>query len=160
MDGYLTERVRQRQRIWKGKELGHLSNGARRFILGVIDLFTDTMLICIAAPFNPLSQFIFSAVAVGRCAVGNGRMPGRFSALMLNVLSLTVSCHISGGAIPDAKLDDPVSLVCGLILLFAETYARIVLEAGVPSCVVAAKSSTGAVAERDVAAMTVDILYL
>lgn len=59
------------------------------------------------------------------------RMPGRFSALMLIVLSLTVSCrYIWWRYTSTLNWDDPVSLVCGLILLFAETYAWIVLVLG------------------------------
>lgn len=58
-------------------------------------------------------------------------MPGRFSALMLIVLSLTVSCrYIWWRYTSTLNWDDPVSLVCGLILLFAETYAWIVLVLG------------------------------
>ncbi|MBJ2952127.1 UDP-forming cellulose synthase catalytic subunit, partial [Salmonella enterica subsp. enterica serovar Mbandaka] len=57
----LPERVRQKTtHLEKEKELGHLSNGARRFILGVIVTFSLILaLICITQPFNPLSQFIF-----------------------------------------------------------------------------------------------------
>ncbi len=50
---------------------------------------------------------------------------------MLIVLSLTVSCrYIWWRYTSTLNWDDPVSLVCGLILLFAETYARIVLVLG------------------------------
>lgn len=59
------------------------------------------------------------------------RIPGRFSALMLIVLSLTVSCrYIWWRYTSTLNWDDPVSLVCGIILLFAETYARVVLVLG------------------------------
>ncbi|SUG75632.1 Cellulose biosynthesis protein catalytic subunit A [Salmonella enterica subsp. enterica] len=115
----------------KEKELGHLSNGARRFILGVIVTFSLILaLICITQPFNPLSQFIFLLLLWG-VALLVRRMPGRFSALMLIVLSLTVSCrYIWWRYTSTLNWDDPVSLVCGLILLFAETYAWIVLVLG------------------------------
>ncbi|MCL6393331.1 UDP-forming cellulose synthase catalytic subunit, partial [Pectobacterium atrosepticum] len=128
----LPERVRQKTtHLEKEKELGHLSNGARRFILGVIVTFSLILaLICITQPFNPLSQFIFLLLLWG-VALLVRRMPGRFSALMLIVLSLTVSCrYIWWRYTSTLNWDDPVSLVCGLILLFAETYAWIVLVLG------------------------------
>lgn len=50
---------------------------------------------------------------------------------MLIVLSLTVSCrYIWWRYTSTLNWDDPVSPVCGLILLFAETYAWIVLVLG------------------------------
>lgn len=113
------------------KELGHLSNGVRRFILGVIVTFSLILaIICITQPFNPLSQFIFLILLWG-VALLVRRIPGRFSALMLIVLSLTVSCrYIWWRYTSTLNWDDPLSLVCGLILLFAETYAWIVLVLG------------------------------
>jgi len=42
------------------KELGHLHPGLRRFILGVIVVFSLILaLVCITQPFNPLAQFTF-----------------------------------------------------------------------------------------------------
>ena len=119
------------QHLDEKKELGHLSPGARRFILGIIVTFSLILaLICITQPFNPLSQFIFLMLLWG-VALMVRRMPGRFSALMLIVLSLTVSCrYIWWRYTSTLNWDDPVSLVCGLILLFAETYAWIVLVLG------------------------------
>ncbi|STW66773.1 cellulose synthase catalytic subunit [Klebsiella michiganensis] len=50
---------------------------------------------------------------------------------MLIVLSLTVSCrYIWWRYTSTLNWDDPVSLVCGIILLFAETYAWVVLVLG------------------------------
>ena len=81
-------------------------------------------LMCITQPFNPLSQFIFLMLLWG-VALLVRRIPGRFSALMLIVLSLTVSCrYIWWRYTSTLNWNDPVSLVCGIILLFAETYAR------------------------------------
>ncbi|HGL5371384.1 TPA: UDP-forming cellulose synthase catalytic subunit [Citrobacter farmeri] len=115
----------------KQKELGHLSPGARRFIIGIIVTFSLILaLICVTQPFNPLAQFIFLMLLWGVALIVR-RMPGRFSALMLIVLSLTVSCrYIWWRYTSTLNWDDPVSLVCGLILLFAETYAWIVLVLG------------------------------
>ena len=51
--------------------------------------------------------------------------------LMLIVLSLTVSCrYIWWRYTSTLNWNDPVSLVCGIILLFAETYAWVVLVLG------------------------------
>lgn len=87
-------------------------------------------LMCITQPFNPLSQFIFLMLLWG-VALLVQRIPGRFSALMLIVLSLTVSCrYIWWRYTSTLNWNDPVSLVCGIILLFAETYAWVVLVLG------------------------------
>lgn len=87
-------------------------------------------LMCITQPFNPLSQFIFLMLLWG-VALLVRRIPGRFSALMLIVLSLTVSCrYIWWRYTSTLNWNDPVSLVCGIILLFAETYAWVVLVLG------------------------------
>lgn len=87
-------------------------------------------LMCITQPFNPLSQFIFLMLLWG-VALLVRRIPGRFSALMLIVLSLTVSCrYIWWRYTSTLNWNDPVSLVCGIILLFAETYAQVVLVLG------------------------------
>jgi cellulose synthase (UDP-forming) len=87
-------------------------------------------LVCITQPFNPLAQFTFLILLWG-VALLVRRIPGRFSALMLIVLSLTVSCrYIWWRYTSTLNWDDPVSLVCGLVLLFAETYAWIVLVLG------------------------------
>lgn len=108
-----------------------MSAGARRLILGIIVTFSLILaLICVTQPFNPLAQFIFLMLLWGVALIVR-RMPGRFSALMLIVLSLTVSCrYIWWRYTSTLNWDDPVSLVCGLILLFAETYAWIVLVLG------------------------------
>lgn len=59
------------------------------------------------------------------------RIPGRFSSLMMIVLSLTVSCrYIWWRYTSTLNWDDPVSLICGLLLLAAETYAWVVLVLG------------------------------
>ena len=113
------------------KELAHLSPKVRRLVLGVaITLSLVLALVCITQPFNPLSQFVFLMLLWG-VALLVRRIPGRFSALMLIVLSLTVSCrYIWWRYTSTLNWNDPVSLVCGLILLFAETYAWIVLVLG------------------------------
>ena len=59
------------------------------------------------------------------------RVPGRLPGLMLIVLSLTVSCrYLWWRYTATLNWDDPLSPVCGLLLLVAETYARVVLVLG------------------------------
>ena len=113
------------------KELAHLSPKLRRLILGVVvTLSLILALVCVTQPFTPLAQFIFLMLLWG-VALLVRRIPGRFSALMLIVLSLTVSCrYIWWRYTSTLNWNDPTSLVCGLILLFAETYAWIVLVLG------------------------------
>ncbi|SEK86588.1 cellulose synthase (UDP-forming) [Kosakonia sacchari] len=128
----LPERVTHRTgHLDHKKELSHISPRLRRFILGVIVVFSLILaLLCITQPFNPLAQFVFLILLWG-VALLVRRIPGRFSALMLIVLSLTVSCrYIWWRYTSTLNWDDPVSLVCGLVLLFAETYAWIVLVLG------------------------------
>ena len=131
LDSLPTRVTTQTSHLDNQKELGHLSQGVRRLILGVIITFSLILaLLCITQPFNPLSQFVFLMLLWG-VALLVRRIPGRFSALMLIVLSLTVSCrYIWWRYTSTLNWDDPVSLVCGLILLFAETYAWIVLVLG------------------------------
>ncbi|ANI80785.1 UDP-forming cellulose synthase catalytic subunit [Kosakonia oryzae] len=128
----LPERVTHRTgHLDHKKELSHISPHLRRFILGVIVVFSLILaLLCITQPFNPLAQFVFLVLLWG-VALLVRRIPGRFSALMLIVLSLTVSCrYIWWRYTSTLNWDDPVSLVCGLVLLFAETYAWVVLVLG------------------------------
>lgn len=132
MAGKLPEKVNTRTgHLDKQKELEHLHPQLRRLVLGTITFFSLILaLLCITQPFNPLSQFIFLLLLWG-VALLVRRIPGRFSALMLIVLSLTVSCrYIWWRYTSTLNWNDPVSLVCGLILLFAETYAWIVLVLG------------------------------
>ncbi|MCS2157522.1 UDP-forming cellulose synthase catalytic subunit [Scandinavium sp. H11S7] len=113
------------------KELTHVHPKVRKFILGTV-VFCSLLLalICVTQPFNPISQFIFLLLLWGIALIVR-RMPGRFSALMLVVLSLTVSCrYIWWRYTSTLNWNDPVSLVCGLTLLFAETYAWVVLVLG------------------------------
>ncbi|HKN03450.1 MAG TPA: UDP-forming cellulose synthase catalytic subunit [Buttiauxella sp.] len=121
----------QTSHLDKEKELGQLSHRLRSIILGVIVILCALLvLLCVTQPFNPLAQFIFMMLLWGLALLVR-RLPGRFSALMLIVLSLTVSCrYIWWRYTSTLNWDDPVSLVCGLVLLFAETYAWMVLVMG------------------------------
>ncbi|MCS2165721.1 UDP-forming cellulose synthase catalytic subunit [Scandinavium manionii] len=113
------------------KELTHVHPKVRKLILGTV-VFCSLLLalVCVTQPFNPISQFIFLLLLWGIALIVR-RMPGRFSALMLVVLSLTVSCrYIWWRYTSTLNWNDPVSLVCGMTLLFAETYAWVVLVLG------------------------------
>ncbi|MBB1202157.1 UDP-forming cellulose synthase catalytic subunit [Enterobacteriaceae bacterium 89] len=113
------------------KELADVPPGVRKAILGVVITCSLLLaLVCVTQPFDPMSQFIFLLLLWGAALLVR-RIPGRFSALMLIVLSLTVSCrYIWWRYTSTLNWNDPVSLVCGLILLFAETYAWVVLVLG------------------------------
>ena len=91
----LPERVSHKtQHLDEKKELGHLSAGARRLILGIIVTFSLILaLICVySTVLTRWRSFIFLNALWGVALIVR-RMPGRFSALMLIVLSLTVSCR-------------------------------------------------------------------
>ncbi len=91
---------------------------------------TILALLCISQPFDLSSQFVFVLLLWGIAMVVR-RIPGRFSSLMMIVLSLTVSCrYIWWRYTSTLNWDDPVSLICGLLLLAAETYAWVVLVLG------------------------------
>uniref|UniRef100_S0DF04 Cellulose synthase catalytic subunit [UDP-forming] n=1 Tax=termite gut metagenome TaxID=433724 RepID=S0DF04_9ZZZZ len=128
----LPERMSQKSdRRERRKEMADVNPVLRKVILGTVIVGSLILaLICVTQPFNPMSQFIFLLLLWGAALLVR-RIPGRFSALMLIVLSLTVSCrYIWWRYTSTLNWNDPVSLVCGLILLFAETYAWVVLVLG------------------------------
>ncbi|WP_043597981.1 UDP-forming cellulose synthase catalytic subunit [Aeromonas diversa] len=87
-------------------------------------------LLCITQPFDALAQLVF-VVLLASMALVLRAIPGRYPMLMLMVLSLIISCRYIWWRYT-STLDwlDPVSLGCGLLLLFAETYAWVVLLLG------------------------------
>ncbi|BDH44167.1 cellulose synthase catalytic subunit [Salmonella enterica subsp. enterica serovar Choleraesuis] len=113
------------------KQLAEVNPRLRRILLWVVSTFSIILaLMCITQPFNPLSQFIF-LILLWSVALVVRRIPGRFAALVMIVLSLTVSCrYIWWRFTSTLDWSDPVSIVCGLALLFAETYAWLVLVLG------------------------------
>lgn len=112
-------------------ELQGLSPAARRLVLGSVITFSSILaILCITQPFSPLAQLIF-VLLLWCIALTVRRIPGRFPSLMLVVLSLTVSCrYIWWRYTSTLNWNDPLSLMFGLILLFAETYAWVVLVMG------------------------------
>lgn len=121
------------QRIEKSvaSRLSQLSRRARRILFIFLGIFTSILaLLCISQPFGMMAQFVF-VLLLWAIAMVVRRVPGRLPTLMLIVLSLTVSCRYLWWRYTETlNWDDPVSLVCGLLLLLAETYAWVVLVLG------------------------------
>ena len=90
----LPERVSHKtQHLDEKKELGHLSAGARRLILGIIVTFSLILaLICVTQPFNPLAQFIFLMLLWGVALIVR-RMPGA-------LLGANVDCAVADRFLP------------------------------------------------------------
>lgn len=107
------------------------SKRTRRVMFIILGIFTGILaLLCISQPFGMMAQFVF-VLLLWALAMVMRRVPGRLPTLMLIVLSLTVSCRYLWWRYTETlNWDDPVSLVCGLLLLFAETYAWVVLVLG------------------------------
>lgn len=103
------------------------------FTLAVL-VATALALLCISQPFDIWTQFIF--VLVLWCvAMVVRRIPGRLPIMMMIVLSLTISCRYLWWRFTSTlNWDDPVSLVFGLLLIAAETYAWVVLVLGYFQC--------------------------
>lgn len=111
--------------------LSQLSRRTRRILFIILGIFTGILaLLCISQPFGMVAQFVF-VLLLWAIAMVVRRVPGRLPTLMLIVLSLTVSCRYLWWRYTETlNWDDPVSLVCGLLLLLAETYAWVVLVLG------------------------------
>lgn len=131
LDG-LSERVqtnnlngRLEQRLQK------LSPLARRItFIALIVIAVMLALLCISQPFSLSTQFIF-VLLLWSLAMMVRRIPGRFPTMMLIVLSLTISCrYLWWRYTSTLNWDDPLSLIFGLLLIAAETYAWVVLVLG------------------------------
>lgn len=103
----------------------------RRIILIVMSIAALVIsLVCISQPFSLQSQFVFVVVLLGIAMVVR-RIPGRLPSVILIVVSLIVSCrYIWWRYTATLNWDDPISLICGLLLLLAETYAWLGLVLG------------------------------
>ncbi|WP_313121350.1 glycosyltransferase, partial [Pantoea septica] len=113
------------------QRLQRLSPLARRLCFIGAALFASLLaLLCISQPFGLMTQFIF-VVLLWSLAMLVRRVPGRFPTMMLIVLSLTVSCrYLWWRYTSTLNWDDPLSLIFGLLLIVAETYAWVVLVLG------------------------------
>ncbi|MGK3144018.1 UDP-forming cellulose synthase catalytic subunit [Pantoea sp. C2G6] len=113
------------------QRLKRLSPLMRYILFSVMGVVASLLaLLCISQPFNLMTQFIF-VVLLWSLALVVRRIPGRLPTLMLIVLSLTVSCrYLWWRYTSTLNWDDPLSLVLGLLLIAAETYAWVVLVLG------------------------------
>ncbi|EEQ00183.1 Cellulose synthase catalytic subunit [UDP-forming] [Yersinia ruckeri ATCC 29473] len=111
--------------------LSRLQKRTRRILFITLSIIAGILaLICISQPFGLMAQFIF-VLLLWAIAMVVRRIPGRLPTLMLIVLSVTISCRYLWWRYTETlNWDDPVSLVCGLLLLLAETYAWVVLVLG------------------------------
>src|SRR5690554_4109710 len=87
-------------------------------------------LLLVTQPFSLLAQFIFVVLLWGAAMLVR-RIPGRFSSLLLIVLSLTVSArYIWWRYTSTLNWNSKLDLFFGVILLAAETYSWVVLVMG------------------------------
>lgn len=128
----LPERIEKSQ--WRKESsswFDRLGQRGRRLVFIVMSVICSLLaLLCISQPFDVGSQLVF-VILLWMIAMLVRRVPGRLPALMMIVLSVTISCRYMWWRYTSTlNWDDPVSLVCGLLLLFAETYAWLVLILG------------------------------
>lgn len=91
---------------------------------------TILLLICITAPFAPKAQFIF-LIVIWLAAMSIRKIPGRLTVIMLVVLSLIVSFrYLWWRYTTTLYWPDAVSMIFGVLLIFAETYIFVVLVLG------------------------------
>lgn len=108
-----------------------LSLRARKLVRGVmITVALILALVCVTQPFDLRTQLVFVLVLWGM-AMAVRRVQGRFANLLMIMLSLLVSCRYLWWRYSSTlNWDDGFSLFFGMLLLFAETYAWLVLVLG------------------------------
>ena len=113
------------------RRIGKMSRLGKRILVWMTALVALTLaMFCISQPFSYIAQFVF-VVLLWSIAMIIRRIPGRFPALMMIVLSLTISCrYLWWRYTSTLNWEDPLSLICGLLLLGAETYSWTVLVLG------------------------------
>ncbi|UHL64435.1 UDP-forming cellulose synthase catalytic subunit [Paralcaligenes sp. KSB-10] len=111
--------------------LGHMRAGSRHIILGATIAVTAALAaLCITQPFNWKAQLVFVLI-LWAVAMVVRRMPGRFSIMILVVLSVIVSCrYLWWRYTATLNWDDNTDLFFGITLLIAETHAWVVLMLG------------------------------
>lgn len=104
---------------------------SRTLLLWVMSIFSILLaILCISQPFDLKAQFIF-VMLLWSIAMAIRHIPGRLPAMMMIVLSLTISCRYMWWRYSSTlNWNDPLSLTFGLLLLMAETYAWLVLVLG------------------------------
>jgi len=132
---WLERRARraEKQRVGARLEqrLTRLPPWVRHSLFIVMGIFASLLaLLCISQPFSLMTQFIF-VLLLWSLAMVVRRVPGRLPTIMLIVLSLTVSCrYLWWRYTSTLNWDDPLSLILGVLLIAAETYAWVVLVLG------------------------------
>ena len=113
------------------QRLRRLSVFGRRLFYTVVTACAVLLaLLCVTEPFGYLAQLVFIFLLWG-IAMLVRYMPGRFPTLMLIVLSTIISCrYLWWRYTSTLNWNDTVDLVCGVILLAAETYSWLVLILG------------------------------
>lgn len=87
-------------------------------------------LLCITEPFGYLAQVVF-VLLLWSLAMLVRRLPGRFPVLLLVMLSVIVSCrYLWWRYTATLNWSHSLDLICGLVLLAAETYSWLILMLG------------------------------
>jgi len=111
---------------WSG--LSPLLQRALNLLCAMLGLVLVVM--CITEPFGYVSQLLF-VIMLWAVAMLIRRMPGRFPTLLLIMLSVIISCrYLWWRYTATLNWDSPVDLICGVLLLIAETYSWLVLLLG------------------------------
>ena len=122
----ISPQVRKGSRWWSSmhwplRKLLYIAIGALVVVL---------VFICVTEPFGYLAQLVF-VVLLWAIAMLVRRLPGRFPTLLLIALSVIISCrYLWWRYTSTLNWSDSLDLVCGLILLLAETYSWMVLILG------------------------------
>lgn len=118
-----------RQRGWA--RIKRTRPGTRKALVVALGVLTAMLaLICVTQPFGYMAQFVF-VLLLWLAAMVVRRMPGRYATLMLVVLSVTVSCrYLWWRYTATLNWSSRFDLVCGVVLLAAETYSWLVLMLG------------------------------
>ena len=113
------------------RHLKHMSKTSRHILFVVVGTIAVMLaLVCITQPLDAFNQFIF-VLLLWAIALSIRHIPGRLPVIMLVVLSIIISSrYLWWRYTSTINWNDTFSLVCGLLLILAETYAWIVLLLG------------------------------
>ncbi len=129
---HLPERTQKSSRLLRGKQWwAGLQRSSQRVLNTAVGILAAILtLICITEPFGYLSQLVFVLLLWG-VAMLVRRIPGRFPTLLMVVLSVIISCrYLWWRYTATLNWSHPLDLVCGLLLLAAESYSWVVLILG------------------------------
>ncbi len=113
------------------QHLKHMNKTSRHILFVVVGTVAVILaLVCITQPLDAFNQFIF-VLLLWAIALSIRHIPGRLPIIMLVVLSIIISSrYLWWRYTSTINWNDTFSLVCGLLLILAETYAWIVLLLG------------------------------